>query len=86
MNTQRSETVAKIIDKDALKAVVGSIEDAKAIEVLNLQPTLAELDEAMVWVSDDGDVLSKTAHPISGKVAKIVDILTRDEDDPQSGP
>jgi hypothetical protein len=78
MNTQR----ANIISEDELRAAAGNVDDATVIEILNLQPTLAELEEAVVWASGDGDVLAKSGHPLTGKVAQIVELLTEDEDEP----
>jgi hypothetical protein len=70
-----------MISEDALRALVGDLNDAKVIEILNLQPTLAELEEALVWASGDGDVLGKQGRPMSGTVAAIVEILTADEEE-----
>ncbi|HET9902607.1 MAG TPA: hypothetical protein VFQ27_02760 [Xanthobacteraceae bacterium] len=70
-----------MLEKDEIKAVVGDLEDSKVIEILHLQPTVAELEEAMIWASGDGDLLGKQGRPMSGKVAALVELLTADEDD-----
>jgi hypothetical protein len=71
-----------MISKDALRAIVGDLDDAKIVEILNLQPTLAELEEAAVWASGDGDVLGKQGRPMTETVSALVDILTADEEEP----
>jgi hypothetical protein len=78
MNTRR----ANIISEDELRAAAGNVDDATVIEILNLQPTLAELEEAVVWASGDGDVLARNGHQLAGKVAQLVELLTADEDEP----
>jgi hypothetical protein len=82
MNTQRVDTSANAISEDVLRAAVGDVDDATIIEILNLQPTIAELEEAVVWASGDGDVLAKSGHPLTGKVAQIVELLTAEEEEP----
>jgi hypothetical protein len=67
---------------DELRAIAGNLDDEKVIDILNLQPTFAELEQAILWASGDGDLLAKGGHPMTGKVAEIVEILTADEDEP----
>lgn len=70
-----------VINEHELRAAAGNVDDATVIEILNLQPTLAELEEAVVWASGDGDIRAKSGHPLTGKVAQIVELLTADEDE-----
>jgi hypothetical protein len=67
---------------DELRAIAGNLDDEKAIDILNLQPTSAELEQAIIWASGDGDLLAKGGHTMTGKVAEIVEILTAEEDEP----
>ena len=76
----RSETGAKASAED-IERLLGGIGDAKAADILALQPTLAELEEAVLWFTGDGDMLAKEGRPLAGKAAAIFDILTADEDD-----
>jgi hypothetical protein len=70
------------ITQDDLRAVLGDIGDAKVLQILALDPTPAELEEAAIWATGDGDLLAKSGKPLSGKTAEIVDILTADEEEP----
>ncbi len=65
-----------------LKAILGDIDDAKVIEIIELKPTLAELEEAAVWATGDGDVLAKGGRPLAGTVAAVLEILTADDEEP----
>jgi len=71
------------VEGDDVKRILGDIEESKIIEILALKPTLAEVEEAAVWASGDGDVLAKAGHPQTGVIAQIVDILTADEEEPE---
>jgi hypothetical protein len=72
----------KAISEHESKAVVGNVDETQMVEILKLQPTLAELEEAVVLASGDADVLAKEGHALADKVSAIVDILTVDEDEP----
>jgi hypothetical protein len=70
------------VSKDELRAIVGALDEEKIIDILNLQPTSTEMEQAVLWASGDGDLLAKSGHSISAKVAEIAEILTADEDEP----
>ena len=72
----------KAISEHELKLIVGNVDETKVVDILNLQPTVSELEEAVVWATGDGDVLAKEGHILTGKVSDIVEILTEDEDEP----
>ncbi len=69
------------ITRDDLKAVLGQIDEDKVIAILELEPTLSELEEAAALLTGDSDILAKSGHHPSERVAEIVDILTADEDE-----
>jgi len=62
-----------------LRAILGELDDAKVLEILNLSPTVLELEEAVVWGRGDGDVLGKEGRPLTGIAAQVLEILTRNE-------
>jgi hypothetical protein len=64
-----------------VKAILGDIDEAKIIEILELQPAFADLEEAALWATGDGDVLAKEGRELSGTAAEIVEILTADEEE-----
>lgn len=71
-----------MISRDQLRAILGDLDDEQVIEILNLQPTLAELEEAAIRATGDDDVLGKQGHPMSGTVTAIVEILTVEVEEP----
>jgi hypothetical protein len=66
---------------DDLVRIIGEIDERKALEILALRPTLAEVEQAAIWATGDGDVLAKTGHPLTDIAAEIVEILTADEEE-----
>ena len=66
---------------DDLLRIVGDIDERKALDILALSPTVAEIEEAAVWAVGNGDVLAKTGHPLTGISAEIFEILTADEEE-----
>ncbi len=70
----RSATAADVL------ALCGTIDDAKVVEILNLSPTLEELEEAVAWTADEGEALGKDERPLGGVAAKIYEILATELD------
>jgi hypothetical protein len=64
-----------------LARLVGDLDERTVLDILALKPTLAELEEAAIWATGDGDVLAKMGHPLAGTVAEIVDLLSAAEDE-----
>ena len=79
---QAVDAKAGAISSDDLKALVGDIGDDRVIAILKLEPSVAELEQAAIWAVGNGDVLSRSGHPMTEKIAAIVEILTADEDEP----
>jgi len=46
-----------------------------------VQPTIWELEQAAIWHRGDGDVLGKAGRALSGKAARVFEILAADEED-----
>ena len=71
---------------DDVRRILGALDSDKAVAIMTLQPTIADLEEASLWLAGDADVFGagKPLQPVAGR---IVDILTADEDEeprPQS--
>jgi hypothetical protein len=68
--------------REDVQAILGNIDEGKLIEILDLLPTIIELEEAMVASAGNNDILGKSGHPLSAVGAEIADILARDLEDP----
>jgi hypothetical protein len=53
-----------------------------AVAILALQPSIAQVEEARIWLDGGGDVLGKEQRPLDGVVAQIFDMLTVEEEEP----
>jgi hypothetical protein len=69
------------VTREDLVRRVGDLDERKALDILALNPTSGELEEAAVWAAGDGDVIAKMGRPLAGLVAQIVDILTANEEE-----
>ena len=78
-----SKEQAYFISPAKLKSIVGEIDDAKVIEILELKPTYADLELAAAWAIGNGDVLAKAGQPLAGTAAAILEILTADDEEPE---
>ena len=67
---------------DQVKSILGDVDNAKLIEILEMQPTLVELELAAIWAAGNGDILAKDGRPLTDRVAAIVEVLTADEEEP----
>ena len=66
---------------DDAKRLLGDADESKIAEILAIQPTIWELEEAVIWHRGEGDVLGKAGRPLSGKAARIFEILSADDED-----
>jgi hypothetical protein len=57
----------------------GSVEDHKVLEIIDLEPTPADLDIAAGYIAGMSDVLGEERRSLTGKAAIIFDLLQQDE-------
>jgi hypothetical protein len=74
------ETGPEIAGAADVRGVFGTIDDDRLATILALRPTLAELEEASLWLSGDADVFGP-GRPLSEAAGRIVTVLTADEED-----
>ena len=65
---------------DDARRLLGDADESKIAEILAVQPTIWELEQAAIWHRGDGDVLGKKSLPLSGKAAHIFEILSADDE------
>lgn len=69
------------VQGEDVKRVLGEVDESKLIEILALKPTLAEVEAAAFWARGDGDIAARAGYPQAGVIARIVEILTADEEE-----
>lgn len=66
--------------RDDITGILGPIELEQMLAILALHPTIAEVEQASVWLAGDADVFGAEP-PIKGTAAEIVTIVTASEED-----
>lgn len=61
--------------------LLGDMSEARISAILDLEPTIADLEQTAMWQQGYGDVLGKAGQPLAGRAAAIFDILEPDWDD-----
>ena len=85
---QKSATAfhRKAATHDDVKSILGDLDETKMLPILALRPTVADIEEASMWLAGDTDVFGAAA-PLKGVASQIVTILTAHEEDepPRAG-
>lgn len=79
-----SNTGARATPAD-IRRLFGDTSDQVVSEILNLQPTLADLEKAAQWVAGDRDLDQAEGQVLKGVSGEIVTLLAV-EDDEQEPP
>jgi hypothetical protein len=66
-----------------VKAVLGEIDSAQLLAIISLHPTIANLEQASLWLEGDTDVFGP-GKPIKGVASDVVTILTENEEEEPS--
>ncbi len=61
---------------DDIKGILGDIDPADMLAIMSLRPTIADIEEASVWLEGDPDVFG-AGEPVKGAASDIVTILMR---------
>jgi hypothetical protein len=71
-----------------LHRILGDLDDDAVLAILDLCPTVADLEKAALWANGQADLLDDEHKVPNGTIARICDILTDDDDDirPAPGP
>ena len=65
---------------DDIRHIFGSLDDAKLVDIMALEPTIADAEKASLWLAGDADVFG-AGEPLKSVAERIVAILTVDEED-----
>lgn len=66
---------------EELRHLLGDIDDAKVTEILALEPTVTELQTAVLWANGKEDIVATRGGSLSGKTAQIYEILIAGEEE-----
>jgi hypothetical protein len=60
--------------------ILGNLDSTKMLPIMALRPTIADIEEASIWLGGDRDVFGP-GQPLKGVASRIVTILTADEEE-----
>jgi len=69
-----------------IKAVLGDIDSAEMLAIMSLRPTIADIEQASMWLEGDPDVFG-AGEAVQGVASEIIAILTENEEEepPRAG-
>lgn len=69
-----------------IKGILGEIDPPQMLAIMALQPTIADIEQASLWLEGDTDVFG-SGEPIKGVASDVVTILTENEEEepPRTG-
>jgi hypothetical protein len=71
-----------------LRRILGELDDETGTEIMMLGASVADVEEAAMWASGQGDVLGKLGHQLTGVAAEVFDLVSLDgaeEEAPRKG-
>lgn len=72
-----------VATRDDIKGILGDLDPGKMVAIVDLRPTIAEVEAALLWLSGDADVYG-AGEPLKGVAADIVAILTEGENEEEA--
>jgi hypothetical protein len=66
--------------RNDVKGVLGDIDAAEMLAIMSLRPTIADIEEASVWLEGDPDVFG-AGKTVQGVASEIIAILTENEEE-----
>ena len=63
-----------------IQGILGNLDPAQMLAIMSLRPTVADIEEASLWLEGDTDVFG-AGEPIKGVASDIVTILTENEEE-----
>ncbi len=63
---------------DDIRRILGTLDEAKLLDIVALRPTILDVEEASVWLAGDSDIFG-AGQPLKPVAGEIVAIPTADE-------
>ena len=82
MQNKHSTESAKrgLATTDDVARILGNLDPTKMLPIMELRPTILDVEEASIWLAGDRDVFGPGL-PLQGIASQIVAILTADEEE-----
>src|SRR5512145_1406313 len=77
--SKRGDTkVMPVMSSIEVRHVVGPVTDDTISAILKFEPSMEELEVAASYLRGEGGEVDRLGHPMTGKVARLYDILSAD--------
>jgi len=72
--------------RNDIKDILSDIDPAEMLAIMSVRPTIADIEEASVWLEGDPDVFG-AGEAVQGVASEIIAILTENEEEepPRAG-
>ena len=70
-NPQSTAERSPVATRDDIKDILGDLDPGKMVAIVDLRPTVAEVEAALLWLSGDADAYGAGA-PLKGVAAAVV--------------
>ncbi len=78
-----SKNIQAFATRDDVVRLLGDIGDGGVVAVLELTPTLLEVEEAAAWLDARDPATPRQSYPQTRRVAQIIEIADRDDEEPE---
>lgn len=68
------------ITRDDIIHLFGEVNDHRVVEILEIDASLEDLEEASTWLADESDVMGEARIPLTGRAGQVYEILARDKE------
>jgi len=65
---------------DDIRRILGTLDEAKLLDIVALRPNILDVEEASLWLAGDSDIFG-AGQPLKPVVGEIVAVLTADEEE-----
>jgi hypothetical protein len=69
-----------VASPDDIRRIIANLDDEKLLDIIALQPTVLDIEEASLWLAGDSDIFG-VGKQLSSIAGEIVAILTADEEE-----
>ncbi len=80
MTHKTTTTHGIVASPDDIRRIIANLDDQKLLDIMALQPTIRDVEEASLWLAGDSDIFG-AGQPLGSVAGEIVAILTADEEE-----
>ena len=70
----------KLATREDIESILGEIDTETLLAIVELRPTIADVETAFLWLDGDPDVFG-SGEPLKGAASEIVTLLTENEEE-----